>query len=169
MTGHRPEPRLLGIERFVPDDEPVLLDHLAHGLALPARQIDVAVPDHDRRGQIAVADDVVAELLERAIDVAGLAGRGVVDQRRLLLRDRLLEQREQALAALPEAAARLLELALRLFLAEADVARRPAVFDPEVIELVEDSRDGRPWEARDGAGGNVVPSQHRDIARRERL
>ena len=91
VAGERAEPGLLGVQRLVPHDEPVLLNHLPDRLDLAPREVDVPIPHHDRRRQIPVAHDVVADLLERAVHVPCLTGRSVVDQRRLLLGDGLLE------------------------------------------------------------------------------
>src|SRR5882672_10979033 len=93
MTGEGPEPGFLRVEGLVAHHEAVLLDHLPNRLALAAREVEILVPDDDGGSEVPVADDIVPDLLEGAIDVAGLAGGGVVDEGRFFLRDRLLEQR----------------------------------------------------------------------------
>ena len=93
-----PEPGVGRVEGLVLDGEAARLDDFLDPLALLRAAFEVLVPDRDGRRQVAEGDEVVAELLERRVGVGGLVGRGVVDERRLLLRGLLLDERPEALA-----------------------------------------------------------------------
>ena len=108
----------------------------------------IVVPDGDRRGDIGLADEVGAELLQRGVGVERLVGGVGVEQRRRLVGHHLLQDRGDRLALGEPLPADLGQQLGRVGLVEADRAGRPAIGKGQPVELVEQAGPGLRSESR---------------------
>ena len=110
----------------------------------------VLVPDRDRRGDVSLADEIGAELLQRSVGVEGLVGGVGVHEDRRLVGHHLLQDRHDRLALGEPLPADAGEHPGRVGLVEADGAGRPAIGEGEPVEIVEQAGPGLRRKAHDG-------------------
>ena len=121
----------------------------------------IVVPDRDGRGDIGLADEIGAELLQRRVGVERLVGGVAVHQHRRLVGHHLLQDRHDRLALGEPLAADAAEHLGRVGLVEADRARRPAIGEGEPVEIVEQARPGLRREAHDGERAQMRAAEPR--------
>ena len=146
-----------GIEDFLD------LVQLVHGL------LQVLVPHRHGGGVLPVSHQIHAQFLGCGIGIIGLVLGIGVQQAAGFTRSGFLEHDPDVLHLACPVAALAQDGGHRLTLVEADEAVDPAVFDVQVIELVEDTGGSGVREARHRQGGHVVIAHHRHFPRHERL
>ena len=143
------EPGVDGIEGLEDGHEAAAVDDpldRPHLLLDPSR---ILVPHRHCGGQIAIGDVVRTELLKSCIGVQGLVGCVAVLQRRFLAGHDLLDDRGDRLALGEPLAPEAGQLGRGHGLVERQEAGHPAVGEPEMVEVVEDTGHRRVREAQD--------------------
>ena len=161
LAGQTAEPGLDRVHGLAHAGEVAALDRLFDKPQPIVGDAGVLVPDRDRRGDVAFADEVGAELLQRSVGIEGLVGGvGVHEDRRLVGHD-LLQDRHDRLALGEPLPADAGEDSRRVGLVEADRAGRPAIGEGEPIEVVEQSGPGLRRKAHDGERAQMRAAQPR--------
>ena len=96
--------------------------------------------DRYRAGHDTERYQIISQLLQCGIGVGCLVGRCTVEQRRGLLRCLFFQEGKKALTFAPPLATVLLDLFSGLFLVKREVAYNPAVFDLQMVQLIEHTR-----------------------------
>ena len=149
--------------------EVAALDDLLDQPQLLVGEARIVVPDGDGRGDVGLADDVGAELLERGVGIHRLVVGVGVEKRRGLVGHHLLEDRGDRFALGEPLPADLRQQLRRVGLVEHDRAGRPAIGEGQPVELVEEAggRGGR--KPDDGQHPQMRVAQHRLEAAGQRL
>ena len=169
LSRQRAEPGVNGIDRLDHGGEVPALHHLLDQAQFLVGAARVLVPDDQRRGDIGLARDISAELLQGHIGIGGLVGGVRVDQRRLLVGHHLLQDRGDGFALGEPLASDARDHPRGLHLVHQDRAGRPAIGKGQPVEIVEDPgrRGGR--EAREGQDAQMGVPQTRLEPTGERL
>ena len=134
------EPCLLAVEILFLYHKSPALDHLLHSPDAAHGFLKIAVADRYRTGHDTERYQIVSQLLQCGIGVGCIVGRCTVEQRRRFLGCLFFQQGKKALAFSPPLATVLLDLFSGLFLVKREVAHHPAVFDLQVVQLIEHPR-----------------------------
>ena len=149
MAGQRAEPGLDRVQRLGNAGEVAALDQLLRCLEVGLGPARVFVPDRERRGDERRTNLIGAEFLQGGVGVGGLVGGVAVEEHARLAGHDLLQDRGDRLALGEPLPADAGEKPLRVGAVETDRPGRPAVFEGEPVEIVEQPRPGRGRKADD--------------------
>ena len=169
LTRQAALPGFKRIQAFILDDEAVGVEYLLHLMQLVHGLLQVFVPDRDGGGVLAIGHQIETQLLRGGIRIIGLVLRIGVEQAAGFTGSGFLEHHPDAFDLSRPVTAFLEYLAVGFTLVQADEAVHPAVFDIEVVEPVENARNGGLRETGYRKCGQVMVADHGDFTRLERL
>ena len=161
MARQAAEPGLDRVDGLAHAGEVAALDGLLDQTQPLVGDARILVPDRDGRGDIGLADEIGAELLQGHVGVERLVGGIGIHQDRRLVGHHLLQDRHDRFALGEPLPADAAEHLGRVGLVEADRARRPAIGEGEPVEIVEQARPGLRRETHDGQRAQMGAAEPR--------
>ena len=149
MTGQTSEPGFHSVDGFADAGEVAALHGLFDQAQAIFRDAGIVVPYRDRRGDIGLADQIGAQLLQRGIGIEGFVRRVGIHQHRRFVGHHLLEDRHDGFALGEPLAADAPQNFGRVGLVETDGAGDPAIGKGEAVQIVEQARPGLRGKAHD--------------------
>jgi hypothetical protein len=159
VAGDGRQPRIHGIQRFGDGHETPALDDALHHAQLFVGRGWIDIERRHGCSEVTEGHLIAAQLLHRGIRVGRLVAGVGIHQGRLLLKDRLAQQRDDVLALGEPLAAQAAEFLFCFGFVQAEKARAPAVGEAQAVEVVQQARPGRSRKAPHRHHAQVLVAQ----------